>query len=195
MNLENLVNEKDKEIERKVELRKRKWVEGAALAAYSFPVGIPIDMLGTGMSFGWSLVNRVVSIPINLYLGKYQGSWEDRVRRTFKIREDSSKFKKGLADFVSVGSFQGALYGLITTTTKGAQALYKWDLSLTEPEKILRGVLVVLGASLLIAWGYRKILDKSRAYFGLKGYYEKLESEKTKAYKKQNEIQDENQKV
>ncbi len=175
MDLERLADKEDNE---KLRSRlKRRLVNGATLVCYSIPVGMGIDYL-IGLNLDQSCMARSSAIPLNMLLGDYQTRFTDLARKVFKVTKESHWLKKTLVDNGSVGIFQTGLY----LAGVGITHLFYPEIDMEQFYKSLVFVpLAVFSTGRFFGW----LSNEFREIFHVKGYYEKLESEKTKTYKKQ----------
>jgi len=121
-----------------------------AMVTFSIAFGVPIDIFA-GMTTIGIFYNRLMSIPINISLGRFQGIFIDFTRSKVQNRF--------IADTFALTLFQTFVYACIlqvSSIISGEQ---------TGLENILRGSLVIFIYSFFIGRIYGIWLDKVRMFF------------------------------
>ncbi len=128
-----------------------------ALVVYCFVVGMLIEVLLSGMTFGQSLSSRLVSIPVNILIAWPYGLYRDAFIR-FARRFSMASWAKNLADLLAYVTFQSPVYAAIL-----------WSVG-ADTQQIVAAVTSNALISMVMGVAYGYFLDYCRRLFRVDGY-------------------------
>jgi hypothetical protein len=126
-----------------------------AMITFSTVVGMVIEIIVSGMTFGQSVQARLTAIPVNLLTARLYGMFRDWVFRVMGAG-GGGQIRRGILDILSFIFFQVPLYAVILATS-GANL-----------RQIATACSTVTVLSTLMGGPYGLFLDFSRWLFGTK---------------------------
>ncbi|PJE80323.1 L-alanine exporter AlaE [invertebrate metagenome] len=126
-----------------------------SLITFSFFTGMAIELLIAGLSFAQSLQSRLLSIPVNMILGRPYGLYRNWIMKKGRAHKGGT-VRLALLDMLAYVTFQIPAYSMLVIST-GASA-----------EQVLSACIGQVGSFILLARPYGLYMQGFRTLFSEK---------------------------